>query len=90
MAKGESSAGDGADALHRSTSRKAAPLPSVPAATPDHTALEAAPSWLERIDQLARRGAASDALAEWRRFRLAYPNYPVPEELAARIGRLKE
>lgn len=44
-----------------------------------------ATAWLHAIDEMLKADLHRDALDEWRKFRLAYPNYPVPEDLAQRI-----
>jgi hypothetical protein len=45
----------------------ARPAPPVPAAT-----------WLARIDELRKSGQTAAAESEMKRFRVAYPDYPVP------------
>ncbi|UTY60219.1 hypothetical protein [Massilia sp. erpn] len=42
-------------------------------------------AWLAAIDEMLKAGLRRDALAEWPRFRQAYPNYPVPQELLERL-----
>jgi hypothetical protein len=44
-----------------------------------------AANWLHVIDEMLKAGLRNDAQEEWRKFRLAYPDYPVPEQLAKRI-----
>lgn len=41
--------------------------------------------WLAVIDEMLKAGLPRDASEEWTRFRLAYPDYPVPPALAERI-----
>lgn len=41
--------------------------------------------WLAAIDEMLKAGLRRDALAEWPRFRQAYPDYPVPQELLERL-----
>ncbi|MBB3118422.1 hypothetical protein [Pseudoduganella violacea] len=42
-------------------------------------------TWLAAIDEMLKAGLRRDALEEWPRFRQAYPNYPVPQELLERL-----
>lgn len=44
-----------------------------------------AEAWLSVIDEMLKAGLRHEALDEWRKFRLAYPRYPVPEQLSGRI-----
>jgi hypothetical protein len=53
--------------------------------TPDARAKRAR-DWLSVIDAMLKADLKSDALAEWTKFRTAYPDYPVPDEMLARIG----
>lgn len=46
--------------------------------------------WLSAIDEMLKAGLRRDALAEWPRFRQAYPDYPVPQELLERLRPAKE
>lgn len=48
-----------------------------------------AAAWLNVIDEMLKADLRKDALAEWEKFRLAYPGYPVPEALAKRIAAIK-
>lgn len=48
-----------------------------------------AANWLHVIDAMLNAGLRNDAQEEWRKFRLAYPDYPVPEPLAKRIDATK-
>ncbi|MDM5180170.1 hypothetical protein PO883_23580 [Massilia sp. DJPM01] len=45
--------------------------------------------WLSVIDAMLKADLKSDALAEWTKFRVAYPDYPVPDEMLARIAAIK-
>lgn len=47
-----------------------------------------AAAWLNVIDEMLKADLRKDALDEWKKFRLAYPDYPVPEALAKRIAAL--
>ncbi|MYN29738.1 hypothetical protein [Duganella levis] len=44
-----------------------------------------AAEWLHVIDEMLKADLRQDAREEWRKFNLAYPDYPVPEQLAKRI-----
>lgn len=44
-----------------------------------------ADNWLAVIDEMLNAGLLRDAREEWTRFRLAYPDYPVPPALLDRI-----
>lgn len=75
-----------------------APAPPAPPAptvvTVTGSARKAAPAadnarateWLNVIDEMLKAGLRKDAIDEWRKFRGAYPDYPVPEELARQIA----
>lgn len=71
----------------------AAPAPIVarpsaaPIAPPAPDAQAAA--WLHAIDEMLKADLRSDALAEWKKFRQAYPDYPVPEALARQIAAIE-
>lgn len=43
-------------------------------------------AWLSVIDEMLKAGLHKDALDEWKKFRLAYPDYPVSVELARQIA----
>ena len=61
-------------------------IPSIstdPAFKPD---CARAADWLNVIDEMLKAGLRKDAIDEWRKFRLIYPDYPVPEELARQIA----
>ncbi|MEO7496869.1 MAG: hypothetical protein ABIT83_24235 [Massilia sp.] len=45
-----------------------------------------AEQWLALIDEMLKAGLRADAVAEWTRFRLVHPAYPIPLELNARIS----
>ncbi len=49
-----------------------------------------AQAWLNLIDEMLKAELRQDALAEWTKFRQAYPNYPVPETLRAKIKTMQE
>lgn len=42
-----------------------------------------AEAWLVKIERLLKENERPQALAEWQKFRAAYPDYPVPDKLAA-------
>ncbi|MYN40856.1 hypothetical protein GTP55_15930 [Duganella sp. FT109W] len=44
-----------------------------------------AAEWLHVIDEMLKADLRQDAREEWRKFNLAYPDYPVPEQLARRM-----
>lgn len=50
--------------------------------TPAEDALRAG-AWLLKIEDLLKANERPEALAEWRKFRAIYPDYPVPDKLAA-------
>ncbi|PHV05964.1 hypothetical protein CSQ96_18005 [Janthinobacterium sp. BJB412] len=49
-----------------------------------------AQAWLNVIDEMLKAELRQDALAEWTKFRHAYPDYPVPETLRARIKAVQQ
>ncbi|CAN5767500.1 hypothetical protein BH11PSE12_BH11PSE12_34050 [soil metagenome] len=49
-----------------------------------------AKAWLGLIEEMLKADLRQDALAEWEKFRKAYPTYPAPEKLEARIKALKK
>ncbi|MYM83708.1 hypothetical protein GTP44_17355 [Duganella sp. FT50W] len=55
--------------------------PAVPV-TDDARAAE----WLNVISEMLKAGLRRDALQEWRKFHQAYPNYPVPDDIARQIA----
>ncbi|GAB2878190.1 hypothetical protein GCM10027277_54560 [Pseudoduganella ginsengisoli] len=42
---------------------------------------------LAHIEQLLKDGKRDEALAEWERLRMSYPNYPIPDKLRETLGR---
>lgn len=48
-----------------------------------------AAAWLNVIDEMLKADLRKDALEEWKKFRLAYPDYPVPDALAKRIAAIE-
>ncbi len=42
-------------------------------------------AWLDLIDAMLKAGNNTQALGEWRKFKVAHPDYPVAEELRQRI-----
>lgn len=46
-------------------------------------------AWLNVIDEMLKADLRKDALDEWKKFRLAYPDYPVPDALAKRIAAIE-
>lgn len=73
-----------------------APMPAPPAPVsvldarnvsprPIEAASIKADPWLAVIDEMLKAGLPRDAWEEWTRFRLAYPDYPVPPALLERI-----
>jgi hypothetical protein len=67
----------------------AAPAPA-PAAKVAPEADEQAKQQLILIEELLKADLPRDALEQWKAFRQAYPRYPVPEPLAARMKALEE
>lgn len=65
----------------------AAETAAIAADPPDR---ERAKAWLALIEELLKAGLRQDALAEWDKFRRAYPQHPVPEKLDAQIKTLKK
>ncbi|KQV84750.1 hypothetical protein ASD15_06170 [Massilia sp. Root351] len=39
-------------------------------------------AWLEKIEDLLKANEREEAIAEWQKFRAAYPAYPVPDKLS--------
>lgn len=64
------------------------PAAAITAAPVEHP--EKAKAWLALIEELLKADLRQDALAEWEKFRKAYPQYPVPEKLETRIKALKK
>ena len=61
-----------------------APVAARAAPLPPPAKLDAA-VWLVKIDALLKAGEGALAHEEWAAFRLAYPDYPVAEELRQRL-----
>lgn len=68
--------------------QKSAEAPERRAALAAKPATAEGKAWLERIEALLKAGADKEALAEWNKFRSAHPDYPVADELAARLDAL--
>lgn len=68
--------------------QKSAEAPERRAALAAKPATAEGKAWLERIEALLKSGADKEALAEWSKFRSAHPDYPVPDDLAARLDAL--
>ena len=68
----------------RSVAAPGGPAPGTPADA------ARAQAWLNVIDEMLKAELRQDALAEWAKFRQAYPDYPVPEPLRARIKTAQE
>ncbi|WGG48630.1 hypothetical protein [Rugamonas sp. DEMB1] len=64
--------------------------PTGPAAAAKPAEAARAQAWLNVIDEMLKAELRQDALSEWTRFRLAYPDHPVPETLRARIKAAQE
>ena len=50
---------------------------------------ESPKDWLQSIERLLDAGDAESAAAQWKRFRNAHPDYPVPDTLAGRLRALE-
>lgn len=50
---------------------------------------ESPKDWLQSIERLLDAGDAESAAAQWKRFRKAHPDYPVPDTLAGRLRALE-
>lgn len=59
-------------------------------AAANSASLQKAKAWVALIEELLKADLRQDALAEWEKFRQAYPRYPVPEKLEAQIKALKK
>ena len=44
-----------------------------------------AKEWLQAIEGMLDTGDTATAAAQWKRFRKAYPDYPVPDTLSERL-----
>ncbi|HJV76381.1 MAG TPA: hypothetical protein VJ654_19320 [Noviherbaspirillum sp.] len=60
------------------------------ASSPNSPNPEKAKAWVALIEELLKADLRQDALAEWEKFRKAYPQYPVPGKLEARIKALQK
>jgi hypothetical protein len=45
----------------------------------------AARDWLDRIEKLLAQGRKSEAVTDWKAFRAAYPEYPVPDATKSQL-----
>ena len=45
--------------------------------------------WLQSIEHMLDAGDTESAAAQWKRFRKAHPDYPVPDILAGRLKALE-
>jgi hypothetical protein len=71
----------------RSSAKPGAPPPAPAAsAVGPAPAVTKAEAWIGVIDEMLKAGLQRDALEEWAKFRTAYPDYPVPDELWERIS----
>ncbi|SFF87142.1 hypothetical protein SAMN05518865_105274 [Duganella sp. CF458] len=50
---------------------------------------ESPKEWLQSIERLLDAGDTGSATAQWKRFRKAHPDYPVPDTLAGRLKALE-
>ncbi len=66
-------------------------MPATPAAPPQAAGAMAAPKdWLQTIDKLLKADRNKEALEEWKKFRLAYPDYTVNKSLQNQIDALQK
>ena len=65
-----------------------APAPAVLARSMAAPPAVAPKEELEKIEAMLRAGQEKEALAAWARFQAAYPDYPVPDALRARLKTL--
>lgn len=72
-----------------SSDRTAGKAAAAPRADQEAMHAKRARDWLSVIDTMLKADLKSDALAEWTKFRVAYPDYPVPDEMLARIAAIK-
>jgi hypothetical protein len=57
---------------------------------PAHASDAASPKdWLQTIERMLDAGDTEAAAAQWKRFRKAHPDYPVPDTLAGRLKALE-
>lgn len=68
---------------------KAASRSRQESATGIGTAYESPKDWLQAIERLLDAGDTATAAAQWKRFRKANPEYPVPDTLADRLKALE-
>jgi len=62
------------------------PAPKAPARASD---AESPKAWLQTIERMLEAGDTEAAAAQWKRFRKAHPDYPVPDTLAGRLKALE-
>ena len=62
------------------------PAPKAPARASDP---ESPKDWLQTIERMLEAGDTEAAAAQWKRFRKAHPDYPVPDTLAGRLKALE-
>lgn len=74
--------------LARAAAEKLAESKPDSADTPEMRAKRAR-DWLSVIDAMLKADMNSEALAEWSKFRTAYPDYPVADQMLARIAAIK-
>lgn len=73
----------------------AAPPPPLPAPEIDEleparaSDAESPKDWLQTIERMLEAGDTEAAAAQWKRFRKAHPDYPVPDTLAGRLKTLE-
>ncbi|MFB9240608.1 hypothetical protein IV454_25585 [Massilia antarctica] len=72
-----------------SADRTAGKAAAAPRADQETMHAKRARDWLSVIDTMLKADLKSDALAEWTKFRVAYPDYQVPDEMLARIAAIK-
>jgi hypothetical protein len=48
-----------------------------------------AKEWLQAIERMLDTGDTATAAAQWKRFRKAYPDFPVPDTLSERLNVLE-
>ena len=81
---------DDASLQRRASAQRALAMPAPVAARtaplPPPAKLDAS-VWLVKIDALLKAGEGMLAQEEWAAFRLAYPDYPVADELRQRLGK---
>ncbi|HTD03450.1 hypothetical protein [Undibacterium sp.] len=55
-----------------------------------NTQIKEANDWLALIEELLKAELRKDALDEWKKFRKAYPDYPVPDKVAQQLKALQQ